>query len=357
MINMNLNHSGIVTGYDVNEQKVQTVEGNTTKDTTNNIGYAVMKKNRTIDYFDGFGDNYYTGKPLLNCALVSGIILNVLFKDDSIFKVINLAFGDAICNNDVFDTSKLPDGMFYRLDADYKYMLNDRKYLMVKKYENSEKIFYVHMNNHVITLGDEDYNPRTDASAYIMKNKGDIYLLIDKMHENDVRFYNLYHVVDDNIVLIETGYGRIDFVGYDYIIGYTDLGMIGYQRCEFKKVFRNGKFELDGEYKVVGRDNEYPFWYYYTLVKDLEYEEYNDRTKKYRKKVLKAGSKIRALSTDAKSYINIEVEDGRKGKVKVDKVEDGFGRDFFVNGQLFMNYYFLDGTKYDYEVFNALPAY
>lgn len=272
----------------------------------------------------------------------------------------NISLEKEYSEHEYFDINKLPDNVFYRLSTDCKYIFNNKNNLIVKNLESSKKIFYIVINGNVIPLGNEDYNPRTDASAYIIKDRDKFYLLIDKMHEYDSRFYSLYIIVNNKIEIVEECSGRIDFVGYDYIIGYTDLGMIGYQRCEFKKVFRNGKLELDGEYKVIGIEDSspaYPIWKYYTLVKDLKYEEYNDKTKKYQEKVLKTGTKIRSLSTDAKTYITIEVEDGRKGNVKVDKVDDEFGRDFIVNGQLFMNYYFLDGTKYSIEVFSPMAAY
>ena len=198
------------------------------------------------------------------------------------------------------------------------------------------------------------------TSIYIIRDSSDYYLFVDRMYYNDTKYYRLYQLKNKKIELVEENYGKIEFVGYNYIIGYTDLGMIGYQRCEFKKEFRNGKFELDGEYKVTRNDDSHPkysIWEYYTLVRDLEYDEYDDKTDSYIKKVLKKGTNIRSLATDAKTYITIETEDGRKGNVKVERVDDKFLRDFIVNGEKFMYYYFLDGSKYDFEVFSSVPAY
>ena len=262
-----------------------------------------------------------------------------------------------------FNVDKLPEEMFYKLNYDCKYILNKSKQLYLKGSEWGGVIIYY--ENDMIDLGFGEENgfdfddPHTTSSSslYLIRNKNEYYLLVDKLFFSDWKGYRLYHLTNDKIDLVEDESGRIDFVGYDYIIGYTDLGMIGYQQCEFKKVFRNGKFELEGEYKVVEDYGNYPFWVYYTLVKDLNYEEYSEKTKKYQEKVLKTGTKIRALSSDAKTYITIEVEDGRKGIVKVDEVKDVFGRDFIVNGHLFMDYYFLDGSKYDYEVYSPMPVY
>ena len=92
------------------------------------------------------------------------------------------------------------------------------------------------------------------------------------------------------------------------------------------------------------------------FIKDLEYEEHDAKTESYVKKILKKGTKIRSFATDGKTYIEIEMEDKRKGKVRVDEVE-GANRDFIVNGQLFMDYYFLDGSKYPHEVFDTMSAY
>ena len=259
-----------------------------------------------------------------------------------------------------FDINKIPEGMFYKLAFDCKYILNVSNQLYIKGSEWGGVIVYYNKNMIDLGFGEEngfDFdNPRTsvDSSIYLIRSNNEYYIFVDKMYFYDSKGYNLYHLLEDKIEIVEDKSGRIDFVGYDYIIGYTDLGMIGYQQCEFKKVFRDGKFELDGEYKVVEDADGCQFWVYYTLVKDLKFEEYDDKSKIYVKKVLKAGIKIRTLSTDAKSYIRIETVGGRKGKVKVDKVD---GRDFIVNGKKFMNFYFLDGSKYDYEVFRALPAY
>ena len=259
-----------------------------------------------------------------------------------------------------FDINKIPEGMFYKLAFDCKYILNVSNQLYIKGSEWGGVIVYYNKNMIDLGFGEEngfDFdNPRTsvDSSIYLIRSNNEYYIFVDKMYFYDSKGYNLYHLLEDKIEIVEDKSGRIDFVGYDYIIGYTDLGMIGYQQCEFKKVFRDGKFELDGEYKVVEDADGCQFWVYYTLVKDLKFEEYDDKSKIYIKKVLKAGTKIRTLSTDAKSYIRIETVGGRKGKVKVDKVD---GRDFIVNGKKFMNFYFLDGSKYDYEVFRALPAY
>ena len=272
----------------------------------------------------------------------------------------NIPLAEEYSEHKDFDVSKLPDEMFYKLNNNCKYLLDVTKELNIMSSEwGGIKIYY---DKCMVDLGfDEEValdNSHTlvDSSIYLVQNNGEYYILIDKLYMYDARGYNLYHLSNDKIELIENESGRIDFVGYDYIVGYTDLGMIGYQQCEFKKVFRNGKLELDGEYKVVENEGNYPFWHYYTLVKDLKYEEYDDNTKKYKEKVLKVGTKIRALSTDAKTYITIEVEDGRKGNVKVDKVEE-IDRDFIVNGHLFMNYYFLDGTKYSNEVYSPMPIY
>lgn len=221
----------------------------------------------------------------------------------------------------------------------------------------------VYYNENMVDLGiDEEIgidgvHTSVDSSIYVIRSNNEYYIFVDKMYFYDGKSYRLYRLLKDKIELVEKESGRIDFVGYDYIIGYTDLGMIGYQRCEFKKVFRDGKLELDGEYKVVENHGQYPFWVYYTLVKDLKFEEYDRNLKTYKEKVLKAGTKIRTLSTDAKTYIEIETDNNKKGRIKVDKVEDKFGRDFIVNGHLFMDYYFLDGTKHSNEVFSPMPTY
>lgn len=256
-----------------------------------------------------------------------------------------------------FDINKLPDGKFYKISNDYKYVLNNKQELAV--ITEDKYISYIVFNGIMYDLYNDvgDSGPRSDASVYLVRQNNKFYLFVDKMHFNDVRYYRLYSLSNGKIEIVEEEYGRIDFVGYDYIIGYTDMGMIGYQQCEFKKVFKNGKLELEGEYKVVEDETFHPFWVYYTLVKDLEYEEYDDKKNNYKERVLKAGTKIRAISTDAKTYITIEVEDGKKGKVKVDKVDEEFGRDFIVNWQLFMDYYFLDGSKRDLEVYRFVPAY
>lgn len=261
-----------------------------------------------------------------------------------------------------FDINKIPERMFYKLNTGCKYYIRNNKDVLYVVDDKLGGLMLVY-NTVSVDLGiDEDisideFHTTISSSLYLTRSSNEYYILVDKMFCYDYKGYRLYHLANDKIELVEDESGRIDFVGYDYIIGYTDLGMIGYQRCEFKKVFRNGKLELDGEYKVINEVDSsptYPIWHYYALVKDLKYEEYNDRTKKYKEKVLKAGTKIRSLSTDAKTYINIEVEDGRKGKVKVDKVEKG---DFFVNGQKFMYYYFSDESKSVNLIFNPVPDY
>lgn len=257
-----------------------------------------------------------------------------------------------------FDINKIPDRMFYKLNQNCSYKIYNEKDIL-KIIHNERAGLKIYYNNDIEDLGDVEggsNHSSRDTNIYLISENGNYYILIDRLYNDDCRYYNFYLLLNSKINLIEENVGRIDFVGYDYIIGYTDLGMIGYQQCEFKKVFRNGKFELEGEYKVVEDYGNYPFWVYYTLVKDLNYEDYSEKTKKYQEKVLKTGTKIRALSSDAKTYITIEVEDGRKGKVKVDKVEE-IDRDFIVNGHLFMDYYFLDGSKYDYEVYSPMPVY
>lgn len=261
-----------------------------------------------------------------------------------------------------FDINKIPDRMFYKLNQNCSYKIYNEKDIL-KIIHNETVGLKIYYDNDIEDLGDVEgglNHSSWDTNVYLIRENGNYYILIDKLYNNDCRYYHFYLLLDNKINLVEENIGRIDFVGYDYIIGYTDLGMIGYQQCEFKKIFRNGKFELDGEFKVVEDYGNYPFWVYYTLVKDLKYEEYDNETNRYKNKLLKVGTKIRSLSTDAKTYINIEVEDGRKGKVKVDKVEgmnESICRDFIVNGQLFMDYYFLDSSKYDYEVYSPMPVY
>lgn len=261
-----------------------------------------------------------------------------------------------------FDINKIPDRMFYKLNQNCSYKIYNEKDIL-KIIHNETVGLKIYYDNDIEDLGDVEgglNHSSWDTNVYLIRENGNYYILIDKLYNNDCRYYHFYLLHDNKINLVEENIGRIDFVGYDYIIGYTDLGMIGYQQCEFKKIFRNGKFELDGEYKVVEDYGNYPFWVYYTLVKDLKCEEYDNGTNRYKNKLLKVGTKIRSLSTDAKTYINIEVEDGRKGKVKVDKVEgmnESICRDFIVDGQLFMDYYFLDGTKNTSEVYSPMPVY
>ena len=199
-----------------------------------------------------------------------------------------------------------------------------------------------------------------DSKAYLIKDKEVFYLFVDHMYYNDMKYFHLYKIYNGKIETVLEDFGYIDFVGSNYIIGYTYLGMIGYQKCEFKKIFMNGKFELDGEYKVSGNSDKYPSWKFYTLVNDLPYNEYDVNTKQITASKLKSGTKIRTISTDAKSYIKIETDKGLTGKVKIDRVDNELNsvyRDFVVNGQLFMKYYFLDGTKYIDDVYCSIPAY
>lgn len=295
--------------------------------------------------------------------LVWFVFLNTFFVIDNniankVNNINNVPLAVEYSENADFDINKLPERMFYKLNYDCKYILNADDVLTIKLNEN--RISYITYNDFILNLFDDvgDWGAKLEASAYLIRDNGIHYLLIDKMASNDVKYYQIYGLINNKIESVEEECGRIDFVGYDYIIGYTDLGMIGYQRCEFKKVFKNGKLELDGEYKVtkVKGETSYPFWQYYTLTKDLKYVEFDNSTQRYSEKILKAGTKIRSTSTDAKSYIEIETEDKRRGKIKVDKVEE-IDRVFFVNGQLFMNYYFLDGSKYGYEVFRTVFAY
>ena len=258
MINKNLNHSGIVTGYDVNEQKVQTVEGNTNNTKGDPIGYAVMEHNRTLDSIAGFGDNLYTGGVLVNCALISSIFLNVLLNASNNPKIMNLPLAKEYDSANSFSINQLPDGVLYKLNINCKYYIGEKDDTL-QIIKNEQDILLIRYNNELLDLGDVEsgFNyASNDTNAYLIKDDNDYYLLIDKMYFSDCKYYHLYSLSNGKIELVEEESGRIDFVGYDYIIGYTDLGMIGYQRCEFKKVFKNGKFELDGEYKVVGRDNE-----------------------------------------------------------------------------------------------------
>ena len=55
-------HSGFVTEYDTNNKKISTVDGNTTNTPKSEIGYGVFEhKNRDINNYIGFGDNFYSG--------------------------------------------------------------------------------------------------------------------------------------------------------------------------------------------------------------------------------------------------------------------------------------------------------
>lgn len=297
-------------------------------------------------------------KKVIIFTIIIVIVLfnNVLLKENNNINAFDSSMQNKYSEYHNVDINKLPNDMFYKLNVGNMYIMTNSTTLIIKNLEDSEKFFYIIINNHVNKLGDEDYNPRKDASVYIIKNSDKFYLLVDKMHENDARFCNLYSIVNDKIELVETCSGRIDFVGYDYIIGYTDLGIIGYQRSEFKKVFKNGKLELEGEYKVVGNEY-YPASLYYTLTKDLKYSEYDNNKKKYNEVVLKKGTKVRAVATDKKNYIVLETEEDKKGIVKIDKIDEEYDGNFIVNGETFMSYYFLDGTKQDYEVFSSMPVY
>ncbi len=269
----------------------------------------------------------------------------------------NIPLAQEYKENESFNISRIPERMFYKLNTDCKYYILNNKDVLYIVDDKLGGLMLVY-NTFPMDLGideeiaTDELHTTLSSSLYLIRSNNEYYIFVDKVFCYDYKGYRLYHLSNDKIELIEDESGRIDFVGYDYIIGYTALGMIGYQQCEFKMVLKNGKLELDGEYKVVENDGNYPFWHYYTLVKDLKYEEYDDKAKKYKEKVLKTGTKIRALSTDAKTYITIEVEDGRNGKVKVDKVRN---RDFIVNGQVFMNYYFIDGTQSHHTVYN--PGY
>lgn len=261
-----------------------------------------------------------------------------------------------------FDLKAIPERIFYKLNINCKYYLQNQNDTL-QVIHNKEDGMLVYYNKEKLDLSDMEsgFNyAGKDTNAYIIRNNGIFYLFIDHMHYNDAKYFHLYKLFDKKIETVLEDFGRIDFVGYDYIIGYTSLGIIGYQMCEFKKVFRNGKFELDGEYKISDKDGEYPSWKFYTLVKDLEYDEYNEKAKTYNTRVLKSGTRIRALATDGETYVNIETDKGSTGKLKIDRVDkeaNSIYRDFIVKGELFMKSYFLDGSKYIDDVFCSIPSY
>lgn len=294
--------------------------------------------------------------------VLATLYISITFANNISIKSNEILMAKEYTDDKTFSLMKIPNNYFYKLDVNSRYYVLDKNDILdIYQYDYGGIVIYY--NTNVLDLRYEytdTFCSSKDTNVYIIKNENHFYLFFDKMSgDNDYRCYQFYYLTNNGIKLIETGNGKVDFVGYDYIVGYTSLGIIGYQISEFKKVFKNNKLELDGEYRVVGSYDGYPtfpIWKLYKLVKDLEYDEYDSNNKKYNKKTLKIGTKIRALSTDAQTYILIETEKGDIGKIKIDKV-DCDNRDFYVNDKVFMNYYFLDGSKDSIEVFCPMFSY
>ena len=290
------------------------------------------------------------------------IYISITFANNESIKSNEISIAKEYIDYDNFNLMKIPDNYFYKLSSNSRYYLFDKNDILdIHQYDYGGLIIYY--NTNILDLRYEytdSFFTSTDTNVYIIKNGDQFYLFFDKMGgDNDYRCYQFYSLTNSEIKLLETGNGKINFVGYDYIIGCRDLGIIGYQRCEFKKVFKNGKIELDGEYKIINRDNlmQFPNWKFYELTNDLQYDIYIKDNNKYEKSVAKKGERVRALSTDAKTYILIETEKGSIGKVKVDKVDEENDYNFIVNGKLFMDYYFTDGTKWGSDVYAAMPDF
>lgn len=272
----------------------------------------------------------------------------------------NLALASEYTKYNEFDLNKIPNRYFYKLNTNCKYYIYSKDDIL-SIYQNDKGGIVIGYNEKFLDLTYDNgrHYTSTDTNVYIIKNGNQFYLFFDKLHFNDNKSYELYQLTNKDIILILSESGFINFVGYDYIIGCRDLGIIGYQRCEFKKVFKNEKFELDGEYKIVNRDNlkQFPNWKFYELTNDLQYSVYIKDNNKYEKSIAKKVERVRALSTDAKTYILIETEKGSIGKVKVDKVDEENDYNFIVNGKLFMDYYFTDGTKWGSDVYAVMPDF
>ena len=278
------------------------------------------------------------------------------FKENS---DINLPFANEYSQYLEFDLNLIPDRYFYRLDCNYKYCIYDKNDVLSIN-QNEKGGILINYNKHMLDLTFDNGSSYTskDTSVYIIKDAKDFYLFFDKLHFNDNKSYNLYQLTKNGIDLICSERGLIDFVGHDYIIGYKSLGIIGYQMFEFKKVFKDGKLLIDDEYKIAKTNSvEFPIWKYYTLVKSLKCEEYSDSISKRHSITLNPGTKIRSVSTDANSYITIEIDDGRKALVKVDTVDIENDDIFFVNEKKFMDYYFLDGSAYPDKIFATVFSY
>lgn len=301
-------------------------------------------------------------KKIVILILMIFLGINTIFATNSYKKVSenDLPFAHEYSQNKGFDLNKIPDCYFYKLDRNCKYCIYSKDDIL-SIYQNDKGGILINYNERILDLTYDNGGSYTsiDTSVYIVKEDNNFYLFIDKLHFNDNKSYELYQLTNKDMILILSKSGFINFVGYDYIIGCRDLGIIGYQRCEFKKVFKNGKIELDGEYKIINRDNlmQFPNWKFYELTNDLQYDIYIKDNNKYEKCVAKKGERVRALSTDAKTYILIETEKGNIGKVKVEKVDIENDYNFIVNGKLFMDYYFLDSSKRNSDVFAVLPDF
>ena len=182
---------------------------------------------------------------LLILQIVAIFCNGIVFANNESIKNNSISLAKEYIDDASFTLMKIPDNYFYKLNVNSRYYVLDKNDILdIYQYDSTGIV--IHYNSNILDLRSEyteTFCSSKETSIYIIKSDKKFYLLFDRMGgDNDYRCYQFYYLTNNEIKLIETGNGRIDFVGHDYIIGYTSLGIIGYQLSEFKKVFQNNKY-------------------------------------------------------------------------------------------------------------------